>query len=157
MDDLNFDSDFQPKNWFTRIPVPLRAALVFAIPFILVDIWNYFSAGVAQVLSWPVMVLIYAGCGALAGKFATDSGSSGKMGVTGASAGMLLWLISTVVNVIISLVAGTASLGGTLLLGVPYLCICAPIQLIAGGLAGALGAWLYNKFSGRSSFSDLEL
>lgn len=155
---MDFDdfSEFKSKSSFLRGLRPyLKAALIFAIPFIIVDAFNYFSAGTAQVISWPVMGILYGGCGALAAKFQADGGGlSGTFPLTGAKGGLCLWVISTAVNLIISLIAGTLSLGSTLLLGLPYLCICAPVQLIASGLVGALGGWLYGKVSHRGTFND---
>jgi hypothetical protein len=132
-------------HYFRAIPLVPRAVLAFVFPFIFVDFWNYYSAGTALLLSAPILALLYAGCGALAAKFASDQ-SDTRFAYTGAAAGALLWLASTLVNTAIGLVIGTASLGATLLLGVPYLCFCAPGNLILGALAGALGGAIFSWF-----------
>ena len=128
------------------LPPYVSAALIFAIPFMVVDFFNYYSAGTALVLSTPLLAIFYTACGAVAGKFAGDRDLSPNFLLTGAFAGIILWLVSTVVNTIISLIVGAASLGTTLLLGIPYLCLCAPLQLVGGGLMGGLGGFIYSLF-----------
>ena len=142
LDDLQDELSRSHSFWF-NLPPAVRAASVFAIPFIVVDAFNYFSAGVAQALSWPVLALLYAGCGGLAAKFAAERGRR-DYAYNGAIAGFALWIASLLVNGIIALIAGVASLGATLLLGIPYVCLCGPIQLIVGGLLGALGGAIYS-------------
>ena len=141
-------------GWFTGIHPVARAAIMFALPFIAVDFFNYYSAGTALVISGPILAIMYAACGALAAKFAAGPDMvTGDYVKTGALAGLMLWLLSTVINSVIGLIIGTASLGTTLLLGVPYLCLCAPIQMIGGALAGMLGAYIYSLV-GKSKQSD---
>jgi hypothetical protein len=143
-------------GFFGGLPSFVLAALIFALPFMIVDFFNYYSAGTALVLSTPVLAILYGACGALAGKLAADQeGSTPNFLVIGATAGVILWLTSTVVNTIISLIIGAASLGTTLLLGIPYLCLCAPFQFIGGGLMGGLGGFIYSLFYKRSN-SDSE-
>lgn len=125
-----------------------RAALALALPFTLVDSLHYLSAGTALAFSLPVLLLIYLGCGMLAGLF-TRSGSGVGSG-SGAWAGAKLWLISTLANIFVGLLAGALSLGATLLLGVPYLLLCAPVSLVLGALAGAAGEALFGWFWRRS-------
>lgn len=148
MDDLNFDETTSSgKSFFTHLPAPLTTALLFAIPFIIVDFFNYYSAGLAQTVSFPILVILYAACGAVAVKLADLKGSGSARGfVTGASAGLLLWVVSTLVNTIIGLIMGTLSMGGTLLLGIPYLCLCAPLQLLGGSVTAGLGGMVYRMF-----------
>jgi hypothetical protein len=142
-------------GFLAGLPPNVRAAVLFAIPFIVVDLINYFSAGMGLVISLPILALMYTACGALAAKFAGDDGQNeSEFLFIGATSGLLLWLTSTVVNVVISLIVGTASLGTTLLLGVPYLCLCAPAQLIGGGLLGTLGGLLYKMLGNRSQGFD---
>jgi hypothetical protein len=144
----NNDFGGAPDFW-EGLPPGVRAATLFAIPFTAVDILNYFSAGTALALSLPVLALMYAGCGALGARYAGNDGhESSEFPFVGATAGLSLWLTSTVVNTIISLIVGTATLGSTLLLGLPYLCLCAPAQLVGGGLIGALGGLVYRLLGG---------
>lgn len=157
-DDFNEYDDFPSSNtfgFFNNLSPSLRAAAIFAIPFIIADFFNYYSAGAALVLSLPILALIYAGCGALAAKYELgDGGYASSALYTGAKAGLTLWLTSTIVNTLISLLIGAASLGTTLILGVPYLCLCAPLLLLGGGIMGALGGFIYEKISGNSSGID---
>ena len=144
------------RGFLGRFPPYVAAALIFALPFIVVDFFNYYSAGAASILSFPVLALLYALCGALAAHLAA-SGSELQPGVlarTGAITGVTLWFFSTVVNTIISLLIGGASLGVTLFLGVPYLCCCAPLELAGGALTGAVGGLLYGLITGRASNKD---
>lgn len=156
MDDYDFDGNSEKvSKKFVGMPAWLLASLILALPFMAVDFFNYYSAGTALVISFPVLCLLYAGCGALAGFFtARKGGDPSTFALTGAFSGLALWLASTVVNTIIALILGTASLGTTLLLGVPYLCLCAPFQLFGGGLLGALGGFLFGLFWRRSGSSS---
>lgn len=142
------DLDTARRSGWTRLPPQVRAALVCAVPFVVADFFNYYSAGVALVLSLPILALIYLACGALAAKFAAADGRADLVFI-GALAAFLLWAISLLINGLIALVSGAVTFGASLLLGVPYMCICGPLQLIGGGLAGALGAWIYKRVAGR--------
>lgn len=142
------------SGWVSWNP-SVRAALIFAIPFGLVDFFNYYSAGVAVTISCPIMSLMYAGCGAVAFRLSAggDMGGANPM-TTGALAGVCLWLISTVINSVISLILGTATIGMTLLLGVPYILCCAPGFLFLGGFLSALGSMGYSSFFHKQSSSE---
>ena len=149
-----FDSDFEStgrglSNW----PPPLKAALIFTIPFVIVDFFNYYSAGTALAISCPILFLLYAGCGILTAKFSTDDEfSSPNYFLVGGTAGAILWLFSTIINTLIGVALGTLSLGTTLLLGLPYLCLCTPAFLLMGAITGGVGAVIYSSiFQGNSS------
>ena len=146
MTDYN-DPD-SPRSGWNRFPPQLRAALLISVPFIAADFFNYYSAGTALILSLPVLALLFLGGGALAAKFAADDGRSDLVFV-GATSALILWAISLLVNGIIALIPGLLSFGATFLVGLPYICICGPFQLIGGALVGALGAWLYKVIAGR--------
>jgi hypothetical protein len=155
MNDYDLDPEPSGRNFFTSIHPSVQAALIVAIPFIAVDFFNYYSAGTALVISLPILMLLYIICGALAGFLAAKQGRvSSGFPMIGALAGLTLWLSSTIINTIIGLIIGTASLGVTLLLGIPYLCLCAPLQMIGGGLMGALGGFLLGLFHKGDSSSD---
>ena len=140
MSDFYDDLLDQGSGFLAGLHPSLRAAIFVAIPFTIVDFFNYYSAGTALVLSLPLQIILYGGVGALAAKFASDAGrESSPLPFTGALAGLALWLFSTVVNTVISLIIGASTLGATLILGIPYLCFCAPFQMVGGGLMGALG------------------
>jgi hypothetical protein len=148
-DDLNST----PRSGWTRLPPQLRAALLVSLPFIAADFFNYYSAGTALALSLPILAALFLACGALAARFARAGGRSDVLFV-GATSAFILWGISLLVNGIIALIPGLLSFGTTFLLGLPYICLCGPFQLIGGGLMGALGAWLYSFFSGRGDRDD---
>jgi len=146
-----FDDNFSsppPSNsaWDTLAP-NLKADLILLVPFIFADFFNYYSAGAALIISGPVMFVLYLGSGALCSHLAIQQGRMmSELPALGAATGAGLWLASTLVNMVIGLLLGTVSLGVTFLLGIPYLCLCAPFNLIGGALLGALGAWLYSLF-----------
>lgn len=155
MSDYYDDVPNRGGGFFSSLPPYIHAPLIFSIPFIVADFFNYYSAGTALVISLPVLGLIYIICGVLSSKFAADQGrASSELLYIGAFAGLVLWLVSTVVNTIIALILGTATLGTSLLLGIPYLCLCAPLQMVGGGLMGAFGGFLYGLFFGDSIPSD---
>lgn len=144
----DYDDYNDRPSGFGRVPPHLRAALLVGLPFVAADFFNYYSAGSALIVSLPILALMFLASGALAAKFAADDGRSDLIYV-GALSALFLWLISLIINGIIALFAGLASFGVTLLLGVPYICFCAPFQLVVGGMVSALGAWLYGRFAGR--------
>lgn len=149
-----YDDDFSSVNyrsgWASLAP-NLKADLILVLPFVFADFFNYYSAGIALVISGPIMLLIYLGSGVLCSFFALRQGRSrSQLPALGALTGAGLWLMSTIVNTILGLLLGTLSLGTTIVLGLPYLCLCAPVNLIGGALAGALGAWLYTLFASRN-------
>lgn len=132
-----------------------RAVLIFAIPFIFVDAIHYYTAGSAIILSFPLLTLIYLLCGGLAAKFAQLDGIEvAKLSSTGRSAGIRLWLTSTIINTLISLVLGFASLGLTVLAGAVYLCLFAPFHALGSALLGWFGGWLYQQVTQRTASSS---
>jgi hypothetical protein len=151
MEKINHTPNASVKNIFRSFGPGTRAAFIFAIPFTLVDLIHYLTAGTAVSISFPIVFLLYIGCGALAAYFAeAEEGQSANAGRVGASAGVRLWLFATIINTFISLIIGAASLGATLILGIPYLCLCAPFHLVAGALFSALGGALFGFFYRRS-------
>ena len=147
-----FENEFSPSprpssGWDALAP-NVKADLILLLPFILADFFNYYSAGAALIISGPIMFIIYLVCVTLCGYFALNQGRTGtQILALGAFAGAGLWMASTILNTIIGLFLGTASLGATLIMGIPYLCLCAPFNLIGGALIGAFGAWFYSLFS----------
>lgn len=142
----DFSTPTSASGWDSLAP-NLKADLILLVPFIFADFFNYYSAGAALIISGPIMFVMYLGGGALSSHFALrQERTMSELPALGAITGAGLWLASTLVNVVIGLLLGTFSLGVTLLLGVPYLCLCAPFNLVGGALIGALGAWLYSLF-----------
>ena len=124
-----------------------RAAILFVIPFLLVDAIHYYTAGTALLFSFPLLLVIYLLCGGLAAKFAYQE----KFELTllskfGRNAGLRLWLSSTVFNTLLAIILGVTSLGLTLLGSAVYLCLFAPLNALAGVLIGWLGGWLYQEY-----------
>jgi len=147
--------DVDPGGFFSRLSPASKAALIFAVPFTAADFFNYYSAGTSLIISLPVQIILYIACGALAAYFASNLGEySTNLFAVGAKAGFTLWLISTVVNTILALIFGALTFGGALLLGLPYLCLCAPVQAIGGILMGGMGGFILGLFHSNSSPSD---
>jgi hypothetical protein len=138
--------------FFNSFSPSSKAALIFAIPFTIVDAIHYYTAGTALVLSLPVVILIYLSCGFLAGRltFQENKDYSGLSKI-GATAGMKLWMLSTIINLVIGIVIGVSSLGLTLLLGIPYLITCAPVLLIGGAILGYYGGSIFIFLHQRTS------
>ncbi|HOU00027.1 MAG TPA: hypothetical protein PLE00_05070 [Anaerolineaceae bacterium] len=159
MEDEDFDftgAESPGKSFWQRLPPAVRAAVIWGLGLTVVNVINAVSGGTAIALTFPIMALIYIGCGALACWFADSEGAFHSPAHTGATAGLALWGLSLVANlVIVGVVMGLLTMGTTMILGVPYLCFCAPIELVGGGLGGALGSVLYHKFfGGRGSSSN---
>lgn len=145
-DDSSFNHSIQKFSPSTR------AALLFAIPFTVVDAIHYYTAGTAIILSFPILILFYLLCGALAAKFSfQDQQEGSNLTRAGSSAGVRLWLISTVANSLVAVILGFASIGITLLSGTAYLCLCAPLHAIGSAVVGGLGGWIYQQWHQRTS------
>jgi hypothetical protein len=145
--DLRGETPTNPGR-FSSIPPMVKSALIFAIPFTILDFFNYYTAGSALILSCWILAILYGACGFLAAKFAKGSDGMNQSIHNGLLAALLLWLFSTSVNTIIAIVIGAASVGATLILGFPYLCCVAPTQLIFSGLLGTLGGFIFDQISG---------
>ena len=137
-------SIFRLYNSFTPAS---RAVILFAIPFTLVDAIQYYTAGTALIFALPLLVLIYLLCGGLAARFAyQDLQETGNLPRAGRSAGVRLWLTSTVINTLVVILLGFASLGISILGGAAYLCLFAPLHALGSALAGWMGGWLYQQY-----------
>lgn len=131
-----------------------RAAILFAIPFTVVDAVHYYTAGAALLFSLPLLVLIYLACGWVAAVIASqEQVDLSKLPGTGRSAGLRLWLTSTVINTLLAVVImGILSLGTTMLSAAVYLCL-APLHALGSALMGWLGGWLYYQYVKRTGAS----
>jgi len=131
-----------------------RAAILFAIPFTVVDAVHYYTAGTALLFSLPLLVLIYLVCGWVAAVIASqEQVDLSKLPGTGRSAGLRLWLTSTVINTLLAVVIlGFLSLGITMLSAAVYLCL-APLHALGSALMGWLGGWLYHQYVKRTGAS----
>lgn len=142
---MKVDSFLSPnsklRRFFNSFSPSSRAALILSVPFTLIDAIHYYTAGTAIAISLPLLLVIYLACGFLAARFSIAEGQSETQArKSGFSAGIKLWATSTIINTLVSVFAGTLSLGLTLVLGIPYLLLCGPVLLALGGLAGWLGA-----------------
>ena len=144
-------------TYFSNLVPSTKAALILAIPFTILDAVHYYTAGTALIISLPLMLLVYLFCGALAGIFVNDSNKDRsdfiKIGVV---AGLKLWFLSTTINTLISVIIGASSLGMTIFLGIPYLCLCAPFFLISSGFLGGLGGFVDTFFRPRNPAALIE-
>lgn len=137
--------------FFNSFSAGTRAALLFAIPFTLVDSLHYYTAGTAIVFSLPLLFVFYLLCGFLAARLQIAAGGNyGQAARQGFWSGIRLWCFSTLVNTFISLLVGAFSLGLSLVLGIPYLLLCAPVLLVLGAFVGLLGASLCTFFDRRT-------
>lgn len=131
-----------------------RAVIAFAIPFTVLDSVHYYTAGSALIFSFPIMMGIFAWCGGVAAKFASREGGSGKnLSLAGRSAGLRLWLTSTIINTVVALLLGFPSFGATVISGAVFLCLLAPFYAVSGAVAGWLGGWLYQQYLQRTDIS----
>lgn len=128
-----------------------RAVILFALPFTIVDAVHYYTAGAALIFSLPILLLIYLLCGALAAKFARASEPETlDLARTGRTAGVRLWLTSTIINTLLAVILGVASLGYTFLSGGVYVCLFAPLHALGSALTGWLGGWVYQQYLTRT-------
>jgi hypothetical protein len=128
-----------------------RAAILFVIPFTLVDAIHYFTAGTALIFSFPLLALIYMACGAVAARMARIDGLLPEgLPRQGGSSALRLMLTSTIINTLVSLILGFFSLGATLIGGLVYLCLFMPFHALGSYLAGRLGGWLYQQYVNRT-------
>lgn len=148
----SFSKTARLSTFFRSFSASTQAVLVFAIPFTIIDAIHYLTAGTTLTLSLPIICLLYVACGMLSARISVQMGTGEQdMFKLGAAAGVRLWALSTIINVLIGLLLGISSLGVTLLFGLPYICLCAPVLLAAGSVLGGFGAWLYSFIYRRST------
>jgi hypothetical protein len=144
-------------RFYNSLAPSTRAALIFSIPFTIVDAIHYYTAGTAVVISLPIVLLVYLVCGVVAAKLALHLVlTQSEIIREGMLAGIKLWGISTLINTIISLIVGAASLGATLFLGIPYLCLCAPVYAVGGALTASVGSYAYWNIHNRTIPKNME-
>ena len=149
--EMNKPQDGTLYRLFYSFTPASRAVISLAIPFTIVDAIHYYTAGTALIFSFPILVLIYLYCGAKAARLAyVENQDIDSLAHIGRSAGLRLWLTSTVINTFIAVIMGFASLGFTLLGGAVHLCLFAPFHALASGLLGWLGAKLFQQYYKRT-------
>ncbi len=144
----DFGTSSGPSGFWSGLHPSLRSAAivwVFLLAFALV---NSFTAGGSIVICYPLQLLLYFANGALAARFALDSGYSvSDLPRIGAFAALLGWLAPAIFYLVLGLVLGIVTLGAALIGTV--LCIaCGPIDLALHAACGALGAYVYGRISG---------
>jgi hypothetical protein len=147
----NFHDTYISRLYRSFTPAS-RAAILFIIPFTVLESAHYLTAGSALIFSFPLVFLIYLLCGMLAAKIARQEGQDdSKLPSNGHSAALRLWLSSTVINLLISLLLGFTTLGISFIGGLIYLCLLGPLHALGSAITGWLGAWVYQQLANRSS------
>lgn len=142
------DFDNVPTGFFGSIPPGVRAGLITGVFLVGAGLISSFTGGTAAVFCFPVLLLIYAGNGVLAGYFAGRSGTdAADFPKTGAVAGLVAWGLSALYYLIIAPIIGLATVGLGFL-DIARWVLCGPIDLAVQVALAALGAWAYGRFSG---------
>ncbi len=153
MNDYDWGDGRTSRRAFSTWPAPIRATVLVSIGLLILNVITFLSAGTAAPLSLPLLALVYLGCGALAARFSDEDESAANPTVVGALAGLALWIVSFLVNTLLTLLLGAPSFGLSFLVGIPILCLCGPVELLAGAFMGSLGGFLYGLIWGRSEDS----
>lgn len=137
-----------PGGFWGSMHPSLRSAVIIWVFLIAFALVNSFTAGGSIVICYPLQLLLYLANGALAARFALDSGYSvSDLPRLGAFAALLGWLAPAIFYFVLGILLGVVTLGAALIGTV--LCIaCGPIDLALHAACGALGAYLYGQFSG---------
>lgn len=126
----------------------LRSAIIVWIFLLAIALVNSLTAGSSIVFCYPVQLLLYVANGALAARFALDSGYAvADLPRVGAFAALLGWLAPALFYFVVGILLGIVTLGAALV-GVVLCVACGPIDLAFHAACGALGAYLYGRFSG---------
>lgn len=129
-----------------------RAAILFTIPFTILDAVHYFTAGSALIFSFPLVIAIYLLCGMLAANIARQEGQEyHELPKNGKNAAFRLWIVSTAINLLISLLLGFTTFGIGFLGGLLYLCLLGPFHALGSAVIGWIGAWLYQQLHKRTN------
>lgn len=149
MNGYDYDHDRGVRRRFSNLPAPIQAALFVALGILILNAITFLTAGTAAALSLPLLGLIYLGCGALAARLDHEADGESNPVLIGAASGLALWVVSFLVNAAFTLILGAPSLGLSILIGIPYLCLCGPMELLLGATISAFGGFLYGLFRGR--------
>lgn len=139
-------SNAKPVRLWNSFSPSTRAALLLSLPFILADAVHYYTSGTDLIVSLPLLIISYLICGALAAFFSIQTyGTLAHPVRAGAGAGIKLWLLSTVVNTLVSFFLGLITLGFAIIMAVPWL-LCAPLNLGLAAGGSTLGALIYRWY-----------
>ncbi len=154
-DYFDYDDDSRRRGFGSNSPGPLRAALFVSLVLLVLNVITFLTAGTGAALSLPLLGLVYLACGALSARFNAQDNEGRAPVIAGAMAGGALWIISFVANILLTLLLGGFSLGIGFLIGIPYLCLCSPVELVLGAILGSFGGFVYGLFDSRSGSSDV--
>lgn len=147
----DFDDNPRRGGFASGISGPLRAALFVSVGLLILNAITFLTAGTGAALSLPLLGLVYLSCGILAARLDADAESNRSAVTAGAMGGAVLWVISFLTNLVLTLLLGAPSLGISLLVGIPYLCLCSPVELLLGAILGSFGGLIYGLFRSRRS------
>jgi len=158
MGDYFSDRDFYGDDriggamgFWERLHPSIRSALILWAFLIGIAVINALTGGTSVVFCYPVQLLLYMANGALAGYFASGSGyRTADLPRIGAIAGFVAWILPALFYLVFGLILGLVTVGIGFL-GVAAWLICGPVDLAIQATCGALGAWLYGRFSGAST------
>jgi hypothetical protein len=153
-DYFDYDENGRGGGFASSLPGPLRAALFVSLVLLVLNVITFMTAGTSAALSLPLLGLVYLACGALSARFNAQGNEGRAPVIAGAMAGGALWIISFVANILLTLLLGGFSLGVGFLIGIPYLCLCSPVELLLGAILGSFGGFVYGLFDGRTGSSD---
>ena len=134
-------------GYWERLHPGVRSALIFWVFLLAAALIHGLTGSVSLAICYPVQVLLYVGNGALAGYFAMNSGYAvSDLPRVGAIAGLVAWVLPALFYLIFGAILGVVTLGLGFL-GIVAWVLCGPVDLAIQAVCGALGAWLYGRFS----------
>jgi len=146
MNDYNDYYDFDNNNRFSRLPAPVRAALLVVFALLILNTITFITVGTGATISLPLIALVYLACGVLGAMFSVNTNDGQSPVISGALAGLILWFFSFLINILLTILLSAPSLGISIAIGIPYLCLCAPTELFIGAILGSFGGLLYGFF-----------
>jgi len=137
-----------PSGFWSGLHPSLRSAAIVWIFLLAFALVNSFTAGSSLVICYPLQLLLYFGNGALAARFALDSGYAvSDLPRLGAFAALLGWIAPALFYFVAGVLLGIVTLGAALV-GMVFCVACGPIDLALHAACGALGAYVYGRVSG---------
>lgn len=132
------------RGWH-GLPPSLRSALIMWLFLFGIALFNSFTGHTSIIFCYPIQWLLYIANGYVAGRFALDDGASkSELARVGALAGFFAWIMPAVYYVVFSALFGLVTLGVGLV-GMVFLLICGPIDLVLHAVFGIFGAWLAGR------------
>lgn len=134
-------------GFWERLHPGIRSALILWTFPIGIAVINSLTGRTSVVFCYPVQLILYMANGALVGHFALGSGyhPSDLPGV-GAIAGFVAWIVPTLFYLVFDIILGLVTLGIGFL-GIAVWLLCGPIDLVIQAISGAIGGWLYGRFT----------